>query len=69
MEGRIEHVRIPYEGTTLPGYLVTPGNSRKKGPLLLIQAGLDGTAEDLCFILAAQAVKRSYACLIFEGPG
>ncbi|MFW5837534.1 MAG: alpha/beta hydrolase family protein [Desulfovibrionaceae bacterium] len=68
-DGRIEHVRIPYEDTTLPGYFLTPDNSQKKRPLLLIQTGLDGTAEDLYFIVGAQAVKRGYNCLIFEGPG
>ncbi|NCC26231.1 MAG: alpha/beta hydrolase, partial [Deltaproteobacteria bacterium] len=67
--GLIEHVRIPYEQTTLPGYFVTPDKSGKNRPLLLIQTGLDATAEDLYFILAAQAVKRGYNCLIFEGPG
>jgi len=68
-EGRIRPVRIPYEKTTLPGYLVTPDNTKRKRPLLLIQTGLDGAAEDLYFILAAHAVKRGYACLIYEGPG
>lgn len=67
--GRIQHVRIPYEGTTLPGYLLTPEGGAKKRPLLLIQTGLDGTAEDLYFILGALAVQRGYACLIYEGPG
>ncbi|MEF3698067.1 alpha/beta hydrolase family protein [Desulfolutivibrio sp.] len=68
-QGRIQPVRIPYEQTTLPGYLVTPDNSRKKRPLFLLQTGLDGTAEDLYFLLGAEAVKRGYNCLIFEGPG
>jgi esterase/lipase len=68
-DGSITHVRIPYEKTTLPGYLVTVDNSGRKRPLLLIQTGLDGTAEDLYFIMAAQAVKRGYNCLIYEGPG
>lgn len=67
--GRIKPVRIPYEQTTLPGYLVTDGAARGKRPLLLIQTGLDGTAEDLYFIFAAYAVKRGYNCLIYEGPG
>lgn len=67
--GLIEPVRIPYEQTTLPGYFITPDTSGEKRPLLLIQTGLDATAEDLYFILAAQAVKRGYNCLIFEGPG
>jgi len=68
-KGRIQPVRIPYEGTTLPGYLVTPDDSRKKRPLFLLQTGLDGTAEDLYFLLGAEVVKRGYNCLIFEGPG
>ena len=68
-DGRIEHVRIPYEKRTLPGYLVKADNSGGKKPLLLIQTGLDGTAEDLYFILGAQAAKHGFNCLIFEGPG
>ena len=67
--GRIEPVRIPYEKTTLPGYFVKPDDSGKKRPLLLIQTGLDGTAEDLYFIFGAHAARRGYNCLIYEGPG
>jgi hypothetical protein len=67
--GMIEPVRIPYERTTLPGYFLTPDTSGEKRPLLLIQTGLDATAEDLYFILGALAVQRGYNCLIFEGPG
>lgn len=67
--GRIQPVRIPYEGTELPGYFLTPDASGKKRPLLLIQTGLDGTAEDLYFIMGVHALKRGYNCLIYEGPG
>lgn len=67
--GRVQPVRIPYEDTTLPGYFLTPDGSGKKRPLLLIQTGLDGTAEDLYFILGVHALKRGYNCLIYEGPG
>jgi pimeloyl-ACP methyl ester carboxylesterase len=67
--GLIEPVRIPYEGTTLPGYYVKADNSGRKRPLLLIQTGLDGTAEDLYLILGVHAAKRGYNCLIYEGPG
>ncbi len=67
--GLIEPVRIPYEQTTLPGYFLRPDNSGKRRPLLLIQTGLDATAEDLYFILGAMAVQRGYNGLIFEGPG
>lgn len=67
--GLIEPVRIPYEKTTLPGYFIKADNSGKKRPLLLIQTGLDGTAEDLYFFLGVPAAKRGYNCLIYEGPG
>lgn len=67
--GLIKPVRIPYGKTTLPGYFIKADASKKKRPLLLIQTGLDGTAEDLYFILGAHAAKRGYNCLIFEGPG
>lgn len=67
--GRIEHVRIPYEDTTLPGYFLTPDDDGKQRPLIIVHTGLDGTAEDLFFIIGVQAAKRGYNCLIFEGPG
>jgi len=67
--GLIEPVRIPYQKTALPGYFIKADNSGKKRPLLMIQTGLDGTAEDLYFILGVQAAKRGYNCLIYEGPG
>lgn len=68
-DGLIEPVRIPYEKTTLPGYFLKVDNSGRKRPLLLLQTGLDGTGEDLYFIMGAEAVKRGYNVLIYEGPG
>lgn len=68
-DGLIEYTEIPYEDTTLPAYFCKVDKSGKKRPLLLIQTGLDGTAEDLYFILVPQALKRGYNCLVFEGPG
>ncbi len=62
-------VRIPYESTTLPGYLVTGFDTGKRHPLLLIQTGFDGTGEELFFGYVAGARERGYDCLIFEGPG
>ncbi|WP_319468651.1 alpha/beta hydrolase [uncultured Pseudodesulfovibrio sp.] len=67
--GAIQPVRIPYEKTVLPGYFIKADDSGKKRPLLMIQTGLDGTAEDLYFILGVHAAKRGYNCLIYEGPG
>lgn len=62
-------VEIPFEGTTLPGYLCLVDNSGVKRPLLIIQTGFDGTAEELYFQNAYFALKRGYNCLLFEGPG
>ena len=65
----IKFVRIPFEKTTLPGYLCLVDNSGKKRPLLIIHSGFDGTAEELYFEFAYSALKRGFNCLLFEGPG
>jgi len=68
-ERPIKFVRIPYEKTTLSGYLCLVDSSGKKRPLLIVHSGFDGTAEELYFEIARKAVERGYNCLIFEGPG
>jgi len=62
-------VSIPFEGTTLPGYLCLVDASGAKRPLLIVQTGFDGTKEELYFETAYFAVKRGYNVLLFEGPG
>jgi len=62
-------VEIPFEGTTLPGYLCLVDESETKRPLLIVQTGFDGTAEELYLQIASFAVQRGYNVLIFEGPG
>ncbi len=68
-EHLITSVRIPFEKTTLPGYLCLVDDSGRKRPLLIIHSGFDGTAEELYFEIGALAVKRGFNCLLFEGPG
>ncbi|WP_432000392.1 alpha/beta hydrolase family protein [Streptomyces sioyaensis] len=65
----IEPVEIPYEGTTLPGYLYRVDDSRTPRPTLIMQPGFDGTAEELHFSGAIAAVERGYTVLTFDGPG
>lgn len=65
----IRPVRIPFENTTLPGYLCLADASGEKRPLLIVQTGYDGTGEELYFQVAKFAVERGYNVLIFEGPG
>jgi hypothetical protein len=65
----IRPVRIPFENTTLPGYLCLADAGGEKKPLLIVQTGYDGTGEELYFQVAKSAVERGYNVLIFEGPG
>lgn len=62
-------VEIPFEGTTLPGYYCLADANKVKRPLLIIQTGFDGTAEEVYYSVAVFALERGYNCLIFEGPG
>ncbi len=65
----IIHVSIPFEGTTLPGYLCLVDASDTKRPLVIVQTGFDGTMEELYFNYGQAAIKRGFNCLLFEGPG
>jgi dipeptidyl aminopeptidase/acylaminoacyl peptidase len=65
----VEQVRIPYEGTTLPGYLYRVDNSRMRRPTLLSLGGFDSTGEELYFFAVAAALQRGYNVLAFDGPG
>ncbi|MEV8099695.1 alpha/beta fold hydrolase [Kitasatospora sp. NPDC085879] len=66
---RIEPVEIPYEGTTLPGYLYRADTTKAPRPTLIMHSGFDGTAEELHFSGALAAVERGYTVLTFDGPG
>ncbi|HVP18985.1 MAG TPA: alpha/beta fold hydrolase [Spirochaetia bacterium] len=61
-------VRIPYEGTTLPGYFFRSPVARGKAPVLIVHQGRDAWAED-CLYLAQEAMRRGYHALLFDGPG
>ncbi len=65
----ITFVKIPFEETTLPAYLLLVDDSSTKRPLLIVHSGFDGTAEELYFEIGKLAVERGYNCLLFEGPG
>ncbi|MEU8777307.1 alpha/beta fold hydrolase [Streptomyces sp. NPDC048606] len=65
----IEPVRIPYEDTTLPGYLYRVDDSGTPRPTLIMHNGFDGTAEEMHFFGALAGVERGYTVLVFDGPG
>jgi dipeptidyl aminopeptidase/acylaminoacyl peptidase len=66
-----EAIEIPYEGTTLPGYLyhVKDNSNTTPRPTLIVHGGFDSTLEELYTSAAAPALERGYNCLTFEGPG
>ena len=73
-----KRVKIPYEGTTLPGWWVpadlgtahpTGGDPDGPRPTLLFHGGFDSTEEELYFTGGAAAARRGYHVLAFAGPG
>ena len=65
----MEHVRIPYEGTTLPGFWFQVDDSGQRRPLLIFNNGSDGSLVNAWFQGVAPALERGYNCLTFYGPG
>ncbi|MDQ1487177.1 MAG: hypothetical protein QOJ62_2870 [Actinomycetota bacterium] len=62
-------VSIPYEGTTLPGYLYLVDGSGEPRPTVIYNSGYDSTLEESYFAIAAAALDRGYNVLAFDGPG
>ncbi|MCC7487497.1 MAG: alpha/beta fold hydrolase [Burkholderiales bacterium] len=69
---RIEHVEIPFEGTTLPAVLVhaeRAASRKKPAPAMIFFDGFDVTKEIQYFKGVPDLVARGVACLIVDGPG
>jgi hypothetical protein len=64
-----EPVAIPYEGTTMPGWLLKPDASAAPRPTVILNNGSDGQIIDLYAFGGAAALERGYNALIYEGPG
>ncbi|AGA34969.1 dipeptidyl aminopeptidase/acylaminoacyl peptidase [Thioalkalivibrio nitratireducens DSM 14787] len=65
----VKAVDIPFEGADLPGYLVVPPGVSGSNKAVICMTGFDGTAEELYFETAFDAVQRGFTVLIAEGPG
>ncbi|MHC9292094.1 alpha/beta hydrolase family protein [Mycobacterium sp. LTG2003] len=64
-----ERVAIPYQDTTLPGYLYLADDSGPPRPTVIFNGGYDSTLEESYVALAAGALARGYNVLAFDGPG
>ena len=63
-------VEIPYEGTTLPGYLcAAPETASRPAPAAIIFGGGDAASEEMYFRLGGPLAERGFTVLLIDGPG
>lgn len=67
-EPRIEHVEVPYEGTTYPGWFVPGRGDAARKPAVLYLPGWDSTKEQGLDFAAALA-ERGLSSLLVDWPG
>lgn len=68
----VERIAVPYEGTTLPGYVLhAPGTTAGDAPrpTLVGVNGSDGALTSLWSGCASGALRRGYHVVLFDGPG
>lgn len=63
----VESVEIPFEGKSLPGYLLRQGNGPR--PLLVMVGGGDTFREDLWYFGGFPALERGWNALMVDLPG
>ncbi len=63
----MELITLPFDGSTLNGYLQLPQDVSRP-PLVLLLPGADSTKEEL-FDLAQHVLRRGMAVAAFDGPG
>jgi hypothetical protein len=65
---RFEPVKIPYAGSHLPGWMLSPGGDTRR-PTVILNTGSDAQNIDMYVYGGAAALERGWNALIFEGPG
>jgi dienelactone hydrolase len=65
----VERVDIPYEGSSMPGWLFRPDNSGTKRPTFVMNNGSDGSISGNWCEGAEGGLERGYNVLLFDGPG
>lgn len=65
------HVRVdvPYEDTSMPGYLLRPDDSGAARPTVVITNGSDGALSDLWSPTIGGALARGWNAFVYDGPG
>lgn len=65
----IARLAIPYQDTTLPGYLFRAPGAAASRPVLVVVNGSDGALTSLWSSAVSGALRRGYDALVFDGPG
>jgi hypothetical protein len=67
--GCFVRLSVPYEETTLPGYLLRPDDTGAARPTFIMTNGSDGSLPGLLGYGAAEALKRGWNAFVYDGPG
>jgi hypothetical protein len=67
--GRIERVAIPYEQTSLPGFLFRPDTFSVKRPTVVMTNGSEGSKSGLWAWGVTSTLARGWNAFIYDGPG
>jgi hypothetical protein len=67
--GRFVRVDVPYERSTLPGYLLRPDATGAARPTLVMTNGSDGPLSSLWASGVSDAHDRGWNVFVYDGPG
>jgi hypothetical protein len=67
--GRIERIAVPYDGTSLPGFLFRPDTSGAKRPTVVMTNGSEGSKSGLWAWGVAATLGRAWNAFMYDGPG
>ncbi|GCD91191.1 S9 family peptidase [Nocardioides sp. LS1] len=67
--GRIERIKVPFEGITMDGYLVRPEGPVQARPTVLFLGGADSWAEELYFMGGTEFPDRGLNVIMVDTPG
>jgi hypothetical protein len=68
-QGRFLRIQVPYEDTTLPGYLLRPDATAAARPTLVMTNGSDGSLPGMLGYGGGEALRRGWNVFVFDGPG
>jgi hypothetical protein len=67
--GLIERVSVPYDGTSLPGFLFRPATSSVKRPTIVMTNGSEGSKSGLWAWGVTSTLAQGWNAFIYDGPG